>query len=57
MLAAFQIHNRANNGFLESKVRCELGRLLAAQPGDTPRQESLRDILFELVWHHCATTA
>lgn len=57
LLKVFQIRNRAGNGFSDLKARAELSCLLAAQPDDTPRKQSLREILFDLVWHHCATTA
>jgi len=57
LLAVFQPRGRAGMGFLEPEVRRKLGRLLTAQPGDTQRLKSMRDLLGELVWLQCATTA
>lgn len=56
-LTAFQRHTRADNGFADPRTRRELAQLLADQPGDTPRQKALRNVLFRLVWNHCAITA
>ena len=57
LLAAFQLRERTGKCFLERKFRSKLAHLLTARPNDTPRQESLRNVLFELVWQRCATTA
>jgi HEAT repeat protein len=57
LLAIFQNHNEPGAGFSNPAVRAEFACLVAPQLKDSPREESLRDALFRLVWHHCATTA